>query len=381
MEHRPIPIFYCCYLLRSTVRHGSLYIGSTPDPRRRLGQHNGTSKGGAHKTSKAQLRPWEIVCIVHGFPSSIAALQFEWVWQHPHLSKKIPDDLRQTASTKTGRLSTSLSSRLSSLHTILRTPAFARWPLTLRFFCADVHSIWIQHSQREKAQLPPTLKILLDERVTDSDDDHEPPGDYDDDPPSSQVPLRPRRKTKWGATGTGGVQGLDISQSHLDIHLQKSRSVLEVVGKDFTCEICHQTVIDDQIVVCSHPFCEHIAHLVCLSDIFLTQEGIGNMLPVEGSCPSCHSTRYWGDIVKELSIRTRSKPIKKKNNTVAKGSQNKAANEQEEESDIELYDPEALDLDIIDEPLSEAGDIMDHHRGHSKLPDGKLTMVMEDDSE
>ncbi len=77
--YKPIPALYTVYVLRSTVRHASLYIGSTPNPPRRLAQHNGLVRGGAARTSRHSLRPWEMVALVSGFPSMTAALKFEFV--------------------------------------------------------------------------------------------------------------------------------------------------------------------------------------------------------------------------------------------------------------------------------------------------------------
>lgn len=77
IEAKPIPALYTVYILRSTVRHASLYIGSTPNPPRRLLQHNGLAKGGAVRTSRTSLQPWEMIGLVSGFPSMVAALKFE----------------------------------------------------------------------------------------------------------------------------------------------------------------------------------------------------------------------------------------------------------------------------------------------------------------
>lgn len=74
---KPLPALYTVYILRSTVSHASLYVGSTPNPPRRLKQHNGDSRGGAARTSREKMRPWEMIALVSGFPSMVAALKFE----------------------------------------------------------------------------------------------------------------------------------------------------------------------------------------------------------------------------------------------------------------------------------------------------------------
>ena len=57
------------------------YAGVSPDPVRRLRQHNGEIKGGAKYTTSKGCG-WKHVCIVSGFQTKIQSMQFEWAVKH-----------------------------------------------------------------------------------------------------------------------------------------------------------------------------------------------------------------------------------------------------------------------------------------------------------
>jgi hypothetical protein len=66
--------------------------------------------------------------------------------------------------------------------------------------------------------------------------------------------------------------------------------------------------------VCPHPSCSSISHLRCLAKRFVDEEvddaPISTqeiVLPVQGTCPSCHGSLEWRDIAKEASLRARGK--------------------------------------------------------------------------
>jgi len=61
--------------------NGYTYAGVSPDPTRRLRQHNGEIKGGAkYTTSKGS--GWRHICLIRGFENKIQAMQFEWAVKH-----------------------------------------------------------------------------------------------------------------------------------------------------------------------------------------------------------------------------------------------------------------------------------------------------------
>ncbi|CAH6722190.1 structure-specific endonuclease subunit Slx1p [[Candida] jaroonii] len=127
------PNFYGVYLLKSTVKN-AYYIGSTPDPQRRLRQHNGEISSGAFRTKRKGYRPWEMVIIIYGFPSKVQALQFEHAWQHAYQSRHI-DGL----GNKTNH---SIHYRLGNLRKLLSSDYFKRLILEVNIFNREIEKIW-----------------------------------------------------------------------------------------------------------------------------------------------------------------------------------------------------------------------------------------------
>ena len=144
--------FFGCYLLTPAgppvTKKSKVYIGFTVDPNRRLRQHNGEIKGGAHTTRRYRDRfgDWDMRLCVYGFPTKVAALRFEWAWQNPHKSKRLRQIPPSVATNH------QMAAKLAVLSEMLVAPSWKRLPLTLQWIDRHIHDMF----DREKRTEPPT---------------------------------------------------------------------------------------------------------------------------------------------------------------------------------------------------------------------------------
>jgi structure-specific endonuclease subunit SLX1 len=385
-----IPAFYGCYLLRSTVRPSSLYVGSTPNPLRRLDQHNGRVKGGAVHTGRVSLRPWEMTCIVGGFASNIAALQFEWAWQNSHLTRHISQDerisfatTRTKTSPRTGRTRrrparprTSLTEKLSNLHLLLRSPYFSKWPLELRFFSEDVYRVWQTWCDRVDGRVPDHIKIRLDLKEEQAEATEPSTG-------------RPPKRRKLDLVGKGGVEGVDATYASLRPVLEKGQFVFDQ-DEQLNCDVCQRPLAlnQDLILICPHGECRSISHVDCLAKHLRAESQSETLIPTSGKCPSCQKELQWVDLMKELSIRVRGTKDVQKILKKTKAGANVDMNDDADESDDEGGALTAND--IADESQPDDDDVTSVTSVDSEcstmtttsvLRGGRLEAVVEDSDE
>lgn len=229
--------FFGVYMLYCTNPKfkGRIYIGFTVNPERRIGQHNaGRHKGGAKRTSGRG--PWEMVLIIHGFPSDIAALRFEWAWQHPHISRRLSHVTRRS------RKESSLQFHWRVVSNMLRVAPWSRLPLTVR---------WLR--QEYRMDFEPGLQ------------------------PPLHIPL------------TFGCVRAKKKKQQEDKEPEESQVE--------RCLLCRDIVKAADRLSCVHPLCKMVCHLICLAKFFLKSEPTC-LIPVEGECPSCRHSVLWGNLIR-----------------------------------------------------------------------------------
>lgn len=281
--------FYCCYLLHSINKKQSFYIGSTPEPKKRLRQHNGSLvRGGAYRTKRLGTRPWEMVMIVYGFPNRITALQFEHAWQHGYQTHFINPEERVVKHKNGGR---SLKHRLSLVRLLLKNQFFQRMNLKVHFFNKSTMDCWNKNE----------FKIDVDHVITEI-----------------SVDALEDMKAKAGLSVD---EVLDYAQKNQDLVSKVYNDDKETFDKAmayFTdilsngflkCDLCQEEFDYTSENHDSKPFvafclnyttCSFHCHLKCLSEKFLSKEdnGLDKFVPINGSCPRCQDIINWVDVVK-----------------------------------------------------------------------------------
>ncbi|CAK9294584.1 unnamed protein product [Gordionus sp. m RMFG-2023] len=231
--------FFGCYLLYNiNIKYkGKVYIGFTNDPNKRIIQHNkGIDFGGAKKTNNKG--PWEMVLIVFGFPNKISALKFEWAWQNP------------------------LNSRALKVLNLVKNKREKLYDYNIRVFG---HML----NQPPWKRLPLNVCWLKENYKVEFDSNSAPPLHI----PIIQGPVISNKQNF--------KDSLNIS-SHSDLVL---------------CFLCKQKISSDNKVECIIPDCDCVNHLTCLSTYFLKNNEI-EIIPIEGSCPSCKTSMLWGDLIR-----------------------------------------------------------------------------------
>ncbi|KAJ8474786.1 hypothetical protein ONZ51_g6975 [Trametes cubensis] len=239
-------------------------------------QHNGEISQGAWKTKHN--RPWIMQMIVHGFPSKLAALQFEWAWQHPHISRHLRDhDGNAMFANSSGR-SKYLHANVRIARSMISSHPYNTWPLRVTLFTEEAEKAWVKSGQDVAMPPPPSsLKVTTELEGVDG---------------------------KSGKAGSGRTGPIDVMDSHFTAeHLRKASTVLAPNNR-LRCSICHENIAHDSdpltIALCPADACRAVSHLTCLSHRFLREQpsSSSDIIPRGGTCVECQTYALWGDVIR-----------------------------------------------------------------------------------
>lgn len=324
------PIIYGVYLLQSVPRPQSFYIGSTPDPLRRLRQHNGDLKaGGAYRTKRAGARPWKMVALVANFPSKIAALQFEHAFQHAYQTRHIRPELRVTKSRLGGN---SINHKLANIRLLVSSVFFSTMNLKVVIFEQDIEKKWTQN--RLKIALDPKMEFCDFDEFTrvrrkgrESGIDETDNKEFEQAIDGTEIPTENYEDSNLPTQNTQTSDSFLVS-SEIKLIEKYFESAKKVIFDGPSCRICDGTVdyLSDDIprinspqhlneflskntmpllAVCYH--CEAVFHMSCLAPKFLEESN--KFIPTYGNCLNCLVELEWTTLSK-VSTRLRKYALK-----------------------------------------------------------------------
>lgn len=287
--------FYCCYFLQSVEHRQSFYIGSSPNPPRRLRQHNGELvRGGAYRTKRKGSRPWEMIMIVYGFPNKIVALQFEHAWQHGYKTRFIKENDRLINKKNSGSAGRNIHYKLALLRQLMNHTFFKFMNLGIQFFNSETAAIFEQN--KFKIELDPCYKEF--EKIQLSEN-------------SLSLSGYNLKQLTIDDLSEISDANKDLVTTFYDASIELDKVRMEryterMMDGSMSCPICHEEfdyISEDPdlkpfVVLCTNEDCNYISHMSCLCRKFIKEEyGEGNetnvLIPRGGKCPQCKILLEW----------------------------------------------------------------------------------------
>jgi structure-specific endonuclease subunit SLX1 len=189
----------------------------------------------------------------------------------------------------------SVASVVSNLHLLLRVPSFARWPLRVHFFERAVHAAWEKWCATVGERVRDSLVVVVDFGGGG--------GEVVVAEGGEGVELEPGPEP-WG------IHALPLDYEPIKEYVGKGQEIFEF-ERQGNCVVCHEEMSTGEGLhaVCSNEGCDGVGHLACWGRRFL-QDGDGggdgaDIVPVQGQCPKCNEHVLWGDMMRELTLRTR----------------------------------------------------------------------------
>ena len=223
-------------------------------------------------------RPWDMLLVVHGFPTRSQALAFEWAWQHPAKSRAA----RAAVAGLPSSTLTHPAGRMRTLIEMLHLPLWRAFPLEVAV-TSSAHESLVASAVAASGRAPP---------------------------PHMNVGVVPLDVLAAGYAAVSGgddeeESGAAPSESDADAApAPAAPSPLSAEAPAPDCAVCGLPM-PDACLPCAAPACDAACHVDCLADHFLSLDSSGGVLPTAGACPTCAAPDTW---VAALARQTRAAP-------------------------------------------------------------------------